>query len=49
MKIIGLVFSLFVAGVASAQTNQSWAACRHPIRIFGEHKKVNLTPLFQWW
>ena len=49
MKTIGLIFLFFVAAIASAQTNHAWSVCRHPIRIFGDHTTVNLTPLFQWW
>jgi hypothetical protein len=48
MKIVGLVF-LLVAATASAQTNHVWAACRHPIRVFGYGEAVNLMPLFEWW
>lgn len=49
MKTTGLIFLLFAAATVSAQTNQSWTPCRHPIRVFGDHKTVDLTPLFQWW
>jgi hypothetical protein len=48
-KMIGLVFLLLAAGPVSAQTNRIWAACRHPIRVFGYGEAVNLMPLFEWW
>jgi hypothetical protein len=49
MKTAGLIFLLLAAVSVSAQTNQSFPCCRHPIRVFGDHTTVNLTPLFQWW
>jgi hypothetical protein len=49
MKTAGLILTLLVTVSASAQTNQSWPACRYPIRAFAGHATVNLTPLFQWW
>ena len=49
MKTTGLILLLFAAATVSAQTNQGWTPCRHPIRVFGDHKTVDLTPLFQWW
>lgn len=49
MKTAGLILMLFVAVAAPAQTNQGWAACRHPIRMFGGQAAVNLAPLFDWW
>lgn len=45
----GLFFLLFTAATVSAQTNQSWSVCRHPIRVFGNRSTVDLTPLFEWW
>jgi hypothetical protein len=47
--VIGLIFLWLAAGSASAQTNQAWDICRNPVRSFGAHEIVNLTPLFQWW
>ncbi len=49
MKTAALILSLLVAAAASAQTNQGWTVCRQPLRAFGAHEIVNLTPLFQWW
>jgi len=48
MKTAGLILLLTALSVA-AQTNQTPACCRHPLRVFGDHATVNLTPLFQWW
>ena len=49
MRITILLFLWLTAGSLSAQTNQTLACCRHPVRIFGDHATVNLTPLFRWW
>ncbi len=51
MKSASLIvlFLVFAAGSISAQTNQTMFCSRHPLRIFGDHSTVNLTPLFQWW
>jgi hypothetical protein len=46
---LGLIFLWLAAGAAAAQTNQTWKICRNPVRVFGVHETVNLTPLFQWW
>jgi hypothetical protein len=48
MKTAGLILMLFAAA-APAQTNPNWRACRQPVRLFGAHQSVNLTPLFDWW
>ncbi|HEX9048304.1 MAG TPA: hypothetical protein VF988_14860 [Verrucomicrobiae bacterium] len=55
LKIVALSYVLFTAAHAGAQenqpasTNRVWAACRHPVRVFGYGKSVNLSPLFDWW
>jgi hypothetical protein len=50
MKLIaGLVLLLLATVTAPGQTNHVWAACRHPIRIFGYNQTANLMPLFEWW
>jgi len=49
MKTAGLILLWLAALTAVAQTNQGWAVCRNPVRVFGARSTVNLTPLFQWW
>lgn len=49
MKTAGLIFLLSAVVSAAAQTNQPVSCCRHPLRVFGDHTAVNLTPLFRWW
>lgn len=49
MRTAGLIFLLSAVLSVSAQTNQNPACCRYPLRVFGNQKTVNLTPLFHWW
>jgi hypothetical protein len=49
MKTAGLIFLLSATLAGAATTNQTLLCCQHPLRVFGDHSTVNLTPLFQWW
>lgn len=49
MKIVGLMLLWLTTVAASAPASQSWPDCRNPVRVFGSHSAISLTPLFQWW